>query len=569
MRRTSWIALGVVLLAFMVAFVTTTFPSGLGYGVIEDEGAPLTQRSVLNFTGTGVTCTDDAGSPETDCDIPGATAGYDVIEDEGAPLTQRSVLNFTGAGVTCTDDAGSPETDCDIPGGGGGGNSFETWDPPDGEDIVAESATDTAVITTGAGLSITGTASTDTANFTFEPTELGSLTWGSGSGFAWTFDASAGTDAVLTFADNAINVSTGELGVGIDNPEALFHVFRDDAGTVTPLSGSVMVIEGGTGAPVYLQMLAPSGDFGGLLVGNATNLPGDGRIVYVGVLDEWRFYMANGDKFRINKESGNDVALEVTQSGAELFIEADVINLTPVVSTDARTDILQIQSVSQNNSPGTTLDGQIRIWDDANAPEPHGRILIDQTGVTYQFNADAGISFENRPLVYANDLARFGISHAAWQQDTLTALNDEYELFRSDHPGQLLRQLAPSWSDTYIESLIAGYEVARAAFQERALIEVPSVPTLDRLNRQNPFPSPDTYRIADPETNETVSFRSNTPIQQGDSMVLVADRVTIDAGTGATEAIHTVPSTLKEEMLWLLTNDPTFNAQVRELLRGQ
>ena len=44
--------------------------------------------------------------------------GYNVVQDEGAPLTKRTTIDFTGAGVTCT-DTGS-KTACDIPGGGGG-----------------------------------------------------------------------------------------------------------------------------------------------------------------------------------------------------------------------------------------------------------------------------------------------------------------------------------------------------------------------------------------------------------------------------------------------------------------
>lgn len=46
-----------------------------------------------------------------------AAAGYATAEDEGTPVTQRTTLNFTGAGVTVTDDAG--KTKVSIPGGAG------------------------------------------------------------------------------------------------------------------------------------------------------------------------------------------------------------------------------------------------------------------------------------------------------------------------------------------------------------------------------------------------------------------------------------------------------------------
>ena len=48
----------------------------------------------------------------------GGGGGYSSVEDEGSGLTARSIINFTGAGVTAT-DVGS-KTVVNIPGGGGG-----------------------------------------------------------------------------------------------------------------------------------------------------------------------------------------------------------------------------------------------------------------------------------------------------------------------------------------------------------------------------------------------------------------------------------------------------------------
>jgi hypothetical protein len=47
------------------------------------------------------------------------TAGISTVKDEGTTLTARSILNFTGAGVTATDNSGTGATDITIPGGGG------------------------------------------------------------------------------------------------------------------------------------------------------------------------------------------------------------------------------------------------------------------------------------------------------------------------------------------------------------------------------------------------------------------------------------------------------------------
>lgn len=51
----------------------------------------------------------------------GSAGGYSTVEDEGTPLTQRTTVNFTGAGVTCSDSGG--ETVCTVAGGAGGGES--------------------------------------------------------------------------------------------------------------------------------------------------------------------------------------------------------------------------------------------------------------------------------------------------------------------------------------------------------------------------------------------------------------------------------------------------------------
>jgi hypothetical protein len=50
------------------------------------------------------------------CTSIGGAGGYTTIQDEGTSLPQRSTLNFTGAGVTCSDDG--TKTNCNIPGGG-------------------------------------------------------------------------------------------------------------------------------------------------------------------------------------------------------------------------------------------------------------------------------------------------------------------------------------------------------------------------------------------------------------------------------------------------------------------
>lgn len=79
---------------------------------IDDEGVALAQRSSLNFAGSAVVVTDNAGADSTDVTI--STGLSHVIQDEAASLPQRTKLNFTGDAVVVTDVAVSDRTDVTI-----------------------------------------------------------------------------------------------------------------------------------------------------------------------------------------------------------------------------------------------------------------------------------------------------------------------------------------------------------------------------------------------------------------------------------------------------------------------
>lgn len=70
----------------------------------------------LTSNGTVYSCSALPAGGSSDYD-----GGYLLVQDEGADLTKRTTIDFTGAGVTCT-DTGS-KTSCDIPSGGSGGAS--------------------------------------------------------------------------------------------------------------------------------------------------------------------------------------------------------------------------------------------------------------------------------------------------------------------------------------------------------------------------------------------------------------------------------------------------------------
>jgi hypothetical protein len=74
--------------------------------------------------GSNVTITHGAGSVTI---AASGSTGYGTVADEGTPVTQRSTLNFIGSGVSCVDNAGQSRTDCTISGGAGGGAAENTF----------------------------------------------------------------------------------------------------------------------------------------------------------------------------------------------------------------------------------------------------------------------------------------------------------------------------------------------------------------------------------------------------------------------------------------------------------
>lgn len=84
--------------------------------VARNSGAVVGTRKQLNFIeGTNVTLTvaDDAGNDQVDITVNASLTGggYTTIREDGTGLTQRSALNFVGSGLTASDDSGGAETE--------------------------------------------------------------------------------------------------------------------------------------------------------------------------------------------------------------------------------------------------------------------------------------------------------------------------------------------------------------------------------------------------------------------------------------------------------------------------
>lgn len=120
-----------------------------------------------------------------------AATGYQTIKDEGSSLTQRTILNFTGAGVSCVDNAGATRTDCTISSGGSTGNWTFTGDAAD--DTGAAVLTIGATTATGVTLSRTAGTITMAGDTVFSANKGVTVTAGTSS-----FNFSSGTGTFLT-----------------------------------------------------------------------------------------------------------------------------------------------------------------------------------------------------------------------------------------------------------------------------------------------------------------------------------------------------------------------------------
>ena len=124
---------------------------------VADEGTPVTDRATLNFTGGGVSVTDNSGSSRTDVTIPAVNPRH-AVQDEGSAVTDRPTLNFVGSGVAVTDDSGGNKTTVTISGGGSGGHTIQD----EGSPLTARAGLNFL----GSGVAVTDDSANDRTNVT-------------------------------------------------------------------------------------------------------------------------------------------------------------------------------------------------------------------------------------------------------------------------------------------------------------------------------------------------------------------------------------------------------------------
>jgi len=71
------------------------------------------------------------------------------------------------------------------------------------------------------------------------------------------------------------------------------------------------------------------------------------------------------------------------------------LTLSPSGDIDARGSATLLQNGSGTSLPGTSADGQLRLFDDTDAADPSGRLQFQANGTTFTVNADAGHTYRD------------------------------------------------------------------------------------------------------------------------------------------------------------------------------
>ena len=349
-----------------------------------------------------------------------------------------------------------------------------------------------------------------------------------------------------------------ETGFPSPDPNAV-HIWSGTAGSKTPSGSSRLIIEDDGNA--YMTFVVPAANHSGIL----SQSPTASDTAYFqyyhassSPANTWVLGMANAN--RLHYSAG---AFEF-QEATTISTTAGSLTLNPATTVDVASDPLIIQSADAGSSPGTTYNGQIRLWRDSGASAPEGRILAQVKGTPYQWNADAGLTFANRPAQYAADRTRFGTELATWRTNLLGTLLTEYLTFFGANGLTLSSAVTreATWSDGWFDALRSSYRSIASQLPDN--VRAPKTGTMGSYNARQPVPNPDDYKVADASRNETISARTGTQLALGDAVVLQVDRVNTVGGT--TMSIHAVPSSLEDEFINLLATDTAFRNRVQDLL---
>lgn len=192
--------------------------------------------------------------------IVSASGSATVIwQEEGSTVKTSGTVNFTGDGVTVTDE-GDGKATVTIPGGGGGGGSTDAFGTiaVDGQSsVVADAAPDTVTFIAGAGMTITTSAGAD------------EVTWTNNSLAFKTIAVSGQSDVVADAIDDTLTLIAGS-NVTITTSAAGDSITIASTDTNTTYSAGTYLDLSGTTFNVNLTEVADYSGSATQLLGHVT-----------------------------------------------------------------------------------------------------------------------------------------------------------------------------------------------------------------------------------------------------------------------------------------------------------
>jgi len=305
-----------------------------GSGIVEE----ITIGTGLAMTGTTLEAT-------------GVATAYDTVEEETVALTQRTVLNFVGSGITASDNAGTSTTDVTL---GDRLNEISQLAVTDGNIIVGDGAAFVAESGATARASLGLTIGTDVQAWDDDLDDLAALAHADGNiivsdGTDWTVESGAtaraslglaiGTDvqawdddlddlAALAHADGNFIVSDGtdwvvESGATARTSLGLGTIATQDANSVDIDGGAIDGVTLGTNSAVTEAQIDNVNINGNAITSTDTN--GDLTLTPDGtgdlVLDGLNWPQADGSASQVLSTDG---------AGQLSFVDAASLNIVPV-----------------------------------------------------------------------------------------------------------------------------------------------------------------------------------------------------------------------------------------------
>jgi len=239
-----------------------------------------------------------------------AGGGWDSDVSTTAANISTSTTNFDN-NLSSADDTVQKalETLDETAGGGGAGDTFKTWDVPNGTNLVADSTTDTVTFAEGNGITITGTGASDEIDFTFSGALTNLSDVSSSTATAGRLLVADGTDFESLIVGGDITLD-GTGGITIQ-PYSITKLTE-----VTPITGdSVMIVDATNGA-------LKKADVGDFLGGGAANLTDYDNMIFVGKHGSDSNNGLNPNNAKLTVAAG----ISVSSSGDVVYVYAGSYN---------------------------------------------------------------------------------------------------------------------------------------------------------------------------------------------------------------------------------------------------